>query len=209
MARILAVKFVYGDNMKLNVLEFRKLTTSDVFDDFYNDGYAWSRIYEYPAVISRIKNLFPDHTNAKIHNSSWGFEGIHIKFKNQLNLLSNDCLHSDVKVSELEKTMIYDITKPPAENMRNKFDIVINVSTLEEIGGDHIEILKNLVSQVKTGGYFIGTFDLPGLQLEKFENLFKKQLLVDGLPINGENSHLPHLGCKNLNVGIMTLQIFQ
>lgn len=194
--------------MKLKVLEFRKITTSDVFDDFYNDGYAWSRIYEYPAVISRIKTLTPDYSNVKIHNSSWGFEGVHVKFKDKLDLLSNNCLHSDIKSSKLDKTTIYDIKQPPPKNMQNMFDIVVNISTLEEVGGDHIEILYNLVSQVKTGGYFIGTFDLPGLQLEKFENLFKKQILIDGTPVNGENSHLPNLKSKNLNVGIMTLQVF-
>jgi hypothetical protein len=194
--------------MKFKILEFRKLTTSDVFDDYYNDGSAWSRIYEYPAVINRIKNLVPNYLSASIHNSSWGFEGVHIKFKNELDKLSSNCLHSDIKPSPLPKTTIYNITNPASKKMQNFFDAVVNISTLEEVGGDHIDILINLTSQIKSGGHFIGTFDLPGLQLDKFEKLFRKELAVEGIPINGENSHLPNAICKDLNVGIMVLQVY-
>ena len=35
----------------MNVLEFRKITTQDDVDHYYNDGHAWSRVYEYPFVI--------------------------------------------------------------------------------------------------------------------------------------------------------------
>lgn len=193
--------------MKLKVLEFRKLTTSDLFDDYYNDGYAWSRIYEYPAVINRIKRHVPDYSTVKIHNSSWGFEGIHVKFKEQLDLLSPSCVHSDIKHSKLPKTCVYDI-RYPSETLKD-FDVVVNVSTMEEVSFDHDKILFNLLSQVSNKGYFIATFDLPGLQLEKIEDMLKKKLDISGEALNGVNSHLPNPTCKHLNVGIMVLNILK
>ena len=204
----------------MEVLEFRKITTDDFYDDFYNDGYAWSRVYEYPLVINEIKKYYID--GCTIHNTSWGFDGIHILFKEKLEELFGEVRHSDILESSLVNTFIYDITKPPAMEEVGKYDIVINVSTLEEVRFDHLRVFQNLFDQVKTGGVFIATFDLLAsdlslikslflrkkrvLQLVKFEKLFSRQISTSGNPLNGENSQLKNSRNRFLNCGIMVLR---
>ena len=39
----------------MEVIEFRKILTSDIYDNQYNDGCAWSRPYEYPLVMNYVK----------------------------------------------------------------------------------------------------------------------------------------------------------
>jgi hypothetical protein len=186
----------------MKVLEFRKIFTSDIHDQMFNDGYAWSRIYEYPLVIRHIEKYYkPDDT---IHNSSWGFEGVHIVFKEQLDKNFN-VQHSDIRPSSLKNTFVYDITKRDS-NLKQKYDFVVNISTLEEVNSDHIEVFNNLFDQVKMNGYFIATFDLPGLQLERFEEFFGKKIEQDNIPLNGNNSVLKNNNCANLNVGLMVLK---
>jgi ABC-type transporter Mla MlaB component len=73
---------------------------------------------------------------------------------------------------------VLDITVQPPEEYINKFDVVINVSTVEEVDADHLEIIKNLLMQVRVGGYLIITFDLPGMQLRKLERLFNISISV-------------------------------
>jgi ABC-type transporter Mla MlaB component len=73
---------------------------------------------------------------------------------------------------------VLDITAQPPEEYINKFDVVINVSTVEEVDADHLEIIKNLLMQVRVGGYLIITFDLPGMQLRKLERLFNISISV-------------------------------
>ncbi len=193
--------------MKIKLIDFRKLAVTDICDHYYNDGHAWSRIYEYPVVLNAIKKLVPTYSECKIHNSSWGFEGIHVKFKEKLDLLTSNCTHSDVRYSKLEKTFIYDITSYPTIDMINAYDVVINISTMEEVNHDHVKVFYNLISQVKPGGYFIATFDLPGLQLDKFETLFSKQISIEGTPVNGGNSECLNKKHENLNVGLMIIHV--
>lgn len=204
----------------MEVLEFRKITTNDCYDEYYNDGFSWSRVYEYPLVIREIRKYYKD--GFMIHNSSWGFEGIHIKFKEKLDDLFNKVKHSDILPSELPNTFVYDITKSPDNEEIKKYDIVINVSTLEEVKSDHLDVFNNLFQQVKKGGLFIATFDLNKnhenffklifskkkrtLQLNKFEKLFSKNLDQKGESINGCNSELRNMKYKNLNCGIMVIR---
>lgn len=120
---------------------------------------AWSRIYEYEWVLNSLKKL-NINKNAFIHNSSWGFEGVHIDFKNELDKQYHNTIHTDIKISDLPNTYIYDITKKPDEMLLNKFDVVVNISTIEEVAFDNISIFNNLIAQIKTNGYFIISFDL-------------------------------------------------
>ena len=39
----------------MKVIEFRKILKDENFDNYYNDNHAWSRIYEYPLIISEVK----------------------------------------------------------------------------------------------------------------------------------------------------------
>lgn len=192
--------------MKFNLLDFRKINLSDEYSEYFNDGLSWSRVYEYPLVINEIKKYYPKNQDIKIHNSSWGFQGIHVTFKNYLDSIYKNVIHSDIKYSNLEKTMVYDITKSPEDKYKEYFDVVINISTLEEVNFDHLQSFKNLFDQVKIGGLLIITFDLPGLQLNKFEILFDQKLKTSNMDINGFNSKLPFSIFGHLSCGIIVLK---
>ena len=128
----------------MEVLEFRKILISDIYDNYYNDGFAWSRIYEYPLVISIIKEYYKE--NSMIHNSSWGFAGCHVLFKEKLDELFKTVYHSDIIKSDFNNTFVYDITKTPEKEEREKYDILLNVSTLEDVNYNHIDIFYNFWS---------------------------------------------------------------
>lgn len=189
----------------MEVIDFRYITTKDLNSEglFKHEG-VWSRCYEYPMVLDWMDRLVAEES--LIHNSSWGFAGIHVVFKKELDRLYKNVLHTDIKRSNLEKTEIYNIKNKPPEEWREKFDCVLNISTLEEVGGDHEEVFDNLYSQVKSGGYFICTFDLPGLQLEKIEKKLGQKILSQGTPINGSNSIVKNFRYSGLNCGIMVIR---
>ena len=186
----------------IKVLEFRKLRVTDRLDKKYG---AWSRIYEYPLVLDVIKK-YKNDTDISIHNSSWGFEGCHIIFKDDLDKTYKDVLHTDILPSKIDNTDVYDITKQPPEEYVEKFDVVINVSTVEEVKFDHITIFNNLLAQVKKGGILICTFDLPGLQLRKFEKLFGRKITTFDDDLNGSISANPNPKYKRLQCGLMVVE---
>lgn len=190
----------------MKLLEFRKLNLNDTYNDYYNDGYAWSRVYEYELVNQMIIKYGGYNKDYKIHNTSWGFQGIHIKYKNILDELYPSAIHSDILYSDLPKTLVLDITKEPINEMKESFDIVINISTLEEVSHDHLSIFNNLLQQVKPNGLLICTFDLPGLQVEKFETLFNQKLKTSNNDLNNNNSKLKNLSNSILECGIMVIR---
>ena len=77
---------------------------------------------------------------------------------------------------------------------------------MEQIKGDHLQVFNNLLKQVKKDGIFIATFDLPGLQLEKFEDFFNKKIETNGTPINGANSCVKCDTHSKMNCGIMVIK---
>jgi hypothetical protein len=187
------------------IIEFKLFDTLSTYDMKYNDGYAWSRVYEYPTVLDYIRKL-SSFQNPHIHNSSWGFQGIHLLFKEQLDLFSNNCLHTDIKESLLPNTGIYDITKAPDINYNEKFDFVLNISTVEEVDFNHWIIINNLLKQVKNGGYLIITFDLPGLDINLIENKLNLKLYRPANLLNGNTSILQNNSCRYLNCGLLIIQ---
>jgi hypothetical protein len=186
----------------MELLEFRKIRLSDLCDKKYT---AWSRIYEYPIVLDIIKK-HNTVNHPKIHNTCWGWGGCHTMFKNNLDAISDNCIHSDLKESNLPKTIIWDVTSEPTKEFKNNFNIVINVSTMEEVNFDHLKIFNNLLSQVCDGGLLICTFDLPGLQLEKFESLFNKKIDRFDDEISGDTSKLPNDRYKHLSCGLIVIK---
>jgi hypothetical protein len=188
------------------VLDFRKINLDDAHDNRFNDGFAWSRIYEYPLVLKTLEKFYPNDTNIFIHNTSWGFEGVHVIFKNILDSLYKNTIHSDILSSDLPKTFIYDITNKPNEDFIEKFDVVINVSTLEEVNYNQINILNNLFQQVKKNGLLIITFDIPGLQINDFEKELNIKLVTSENDISGVNSILINNDCASLNCGILIIK---
>jgi hypothetical protein len=189
----------------VKVLEFRRIGINDRYDELYNDGFAWSRVYEYPLVLDVLEKIHKeDHL---IHNSSWGFAGVHVTFKEQLEAKFGKVENSDIKTSKLPNTFVYDITKLEP-SLKNKYDILINVSTLEEVRGtSHVQIFKNLLDQVKEGGHIVCTFDLPGLQLEEFEKYLGCSLAApNGEVLNGHTSKLKNAKYGRLNCGYLWVQ---
>lgn len=168
----------------MKTIEFRQISKNDIcILEKYNH---WSRYYEYPIVNQFLqKNLLK---NSKIHNTSWGWEPPnHTEFKNDLENFfgEKNITNSDINSSNYPNTTVWDILSPPKEEWIEYFDAVLNISTLEEVDSDHIKCFNNLYSQVKLGGYFIITFDLPGLQLEKFEELLNQKFIYSSDPISG------------------------
>lgn len=194
----------------MKILDFGFFSPDDRVDKNFYDGHAWSRPYEYNYVLDKLLRLDANKTRPypHIHNSSWGFEGIHIKFKESIDsLFVENVIHSDIKASDLKNTCVYDITKAPPEEFVEKFDYVINVSTIEEINYDNIEIFNNLMLQVKTGGHLILTFDHPGLQLPRFEDMLGQKIYTPTEKLNPKNSVVPNESLSsNLNVGYLTIK---
>lgn len=194
----------------MKIVEFRYLTRDDLFDKKYS---AWSRIYEYPYVLNKLKQLNANEISM-IHNTSWGFEGCHVTFKNDLDDIYTNTLHSDIKKSSLKNTTIYDITKKPEDNLKEYFDFVLNVSTVEEVKYSHVTIIKNLLEQVKVGGYLIITFDynsnnttgVGSIQLNEVEDFFNIKLEDINNKISGINSENVETKNQKLNCGVLVIQ---
>jgi SAM-dependent methyltransferase len=159
----------------MKIIDFRYITKNDQFDDSYPH---WSRKYEYPT-LSGILDTLELPVNPKIHNSSWGFDiEHHQRFKTELEKEYGifSVTNSDILYRGINNTCIHDITQEPNDNFKNSFDVVLNVSALEEIPGDHVKYLSNLLKQVKIGGYLVITFDIPGLDLEKVEEFVGQEI---------------------------------
>lgn len=181
----------------MEVIEFRFIETSDKSDEKYDN---WSRTYEYPMVYDKILELSNENDKPTIHNSSWGHVGIHVKFRDELDMIG-DCIHSDMVDSEIRETLVYDITKENVE-LNNKFDFVINISTIEHIPSskDRILALNNLYNQLRIGGNMLVTFDYPRVNLSEIEEWCGKKCIKGNNIISGVNSIIPNKDCSNLNI---------
>ena len=171
--------------MKLK--KFKFFSPQNYSDLKFQHEICWSRVYEYPFVLNEIKEY--GLKNPKIHNASWGFRDIHLVFKTYLDILYNNVVHSDIKPSTLYNTEYWNIKE--ASTYSNHFDIIINVSTVEEVKHDHVEIIKNHLTQLKDGGIFILTFDYPGLQLDRIEDFLQQKITEPTERLSPKNSILP------------------
>jgi SAM-dependent methyltransferase len=188
----------------MRVLKFSYFGSDDTSESHYFDGHCWSRPYEYVKVEKLLEKYLK--RGDKVHNSSWGFAGVHIKFKEHLESLPFEVLHTDIKKSPLPNTDIYNIVEKPREEWLEAFDAVVNISTVEEVNSDHISILRNLLSMVKPGGYLMITFDLPGLQLEKVEEFLGCKIQDVSSRLSGSTSKYVNKRYSLLNCGYLVLQ---
>jgi hypothetical protein len=184
------------------VIDFKLIDTSYKFDLKWD---WWSRVYEYELVLQKLLELkcLPQ---SQVHNTCWGFQGCHILFKTELESLYSNVVNSDVLVSTISNTDIYDLRKPCPEEWVGKFDFVVNVSTIEEINYPHTQIFENLLRMVKVGGFLIATFDLPGLQLEMVEKLFGRKIQLVNNPVTGGSSVYKMAQFDYLKVGYFVVQ---
>lgn len=192
----------------MKILKFRYIYKTDPYDLQYNDGSAWSRCYEYKFVTDFLL-MDKDIKKKSIHNTCWGFEGVHVKFKNSLEIICDNVINSDIRVSNIPNTIYHDITED-VEEFHDKFDYVLNVSTLEHINTKHDLLILNQLKQVKIGGYLIITFDFPdgsqGLNVDEVESGFNIKIENDGEILNGINSIVKNDRYSNLNCGCLIIQ---
>jgi len=186
----------------MRVIEYRKIRVSDRHETSYGE---WSRIYEYPLVLDKIEQ-YSTGSDISVHNSSWGFETCHIDFKNVLESRYKAVVNSDINTSDVPNTEIWDITSNPPAPYVDNFDVVLNVSTVEEVDDDHLKIIRNLVAQIKPGGLLIMTFDLPGMQLSKLNKLLGANLEEFDDNLSGANSVIPSTRYASLNCGLLVLK---
>lgn len=187
------------------IKKFGFFSPRDEWDMRFQHELCWSRVYEYPFVLSEIRSAGAEFLD--IHNCSWGFRDIHAVFKAYLDNDENWVVHSDIIPSTLYNTEIWDITTP--SKYKDHFDVVINVSTIEEVNGDHVQIIKNHLEQLKTGGIFIMTFDYPGIQLERVEEFVGQKISVPEVKLTPRNSVLPDtmIGLPDtFNVGYLVIR---
>lgn len=184
------------------VREFRLLSAQDPFNVKW---IWWSRIYEYEYVFNTIDRYSPSDSPS-IHNTSWGFHGVHIEFKEELESRYGYVLSSDIQASQLANTAEYNLMSPPPAEWNRRFDFVLSVSTIEEIHGPQLQVLQNLMSMLKPGGHLIATFDLPGVQLHSFERLLGTEISRPELALSGRTSHAPSIDLEFLNVVALCLR---
>ena len=157
-------------------------------------------------MIDKYSGFFGD---LDVHNTCWGFEGVHVVFKEYLEDHFKSVTNSDRNKSDHANTEVWDISHPSPEEYKEKFDVVLNVSTLEEVPQDiQIKCFNNMLDQVKEGGLLVCTFDMPGLALPLFEEMLGRSLYVNLLEenVNGANSILPNPRYKHLHCGIMVIR---
>jgi hypothetical protein len=187
---------------KFEVLDFKLIDTSYKYDHKWS---WWSRIYEYELVLDKLKELNCSEKSL-IHNTCWGYEGCHILFKTELESRYSHIVNSDIQSSLIANTVVHDLKSPCPVEWNEKFDFVLNVSTIEEIDYSHIEIFENLLRMVKIKGYLIVTFDLPGIQLDMFESLFSKKIKTTNNPVTGISSAYRMDKFDFLKVGYFVVQ---
>jgi SAM-dependent methyltransferase len=188
----------------MKVLEFKYFDSSDDSVEEYFDGHCWSRPYEYCKVESQLREHVEE--GSKIHNTSWGFEGPHVQFKECIDELKMHVFHTDIIPSTLENTGVYDITQSPKEEWKESFDAVVNISTVEEVPFDHVTVMKNLLDMVKPGGYLFITFDLPGLQLETVEQFVGASIQDTKNRLTGNSSKFTNPMWGHLTCGYLAIQ---
>ena len=168
----------------MKVKQFKQLSYDHPHDAKYKAW--WSRQYEYPTVLKEIARLKKDPF---IHNTCWGWQDCHVTFKNDLEELYgvSSVVNSDAKKSSYPNTCVWDMCAPPPTKWEEAFDIVLNISTLEHLPSKEQTIaFYNLMKLVKVGGHLICTFDLPGLDLFRFEDILGSTYQKDN--INGLTS---------------------
>lgn len=198
------IEVIKNFSVNFKVIDFKLVDTSYKFDLKWD---WWSRVYEYELVLQKLLDL-KCSPQSQVHNTCWGFQGCHILFKTELESLYSNVVNSDVLVSTISNTDVYDLRKPCPEEWVGKFDFVVNVSTIEEINYPHTQIIENLLRMVKVGGFLIATFDLPGLQLEMVEKLFGRKIQLVNNPVTGGSSVYKMDQFDYLKVGYFVVQRF-
>ena len=172
---------------EFKIVEYRFAEPTDKYDNKYLDN--WSRPYEYKFVMDFI--LEHKQEGVKIHNTSCGgHHNVHTIFRDELDKIG-DCIHSDIKMSPIRAIQHYNITHESSRFV-NKFDFVLNISTIEHLPNNRLTAIENLFKQVKAGGYLIITFDYPGMKITALQPLLKATCVKPRICLTGDTSVSPN-----------------
>ena len=185
--------------MKIN--EFRFIRKNETFIDqrFAN----WSRCYEWGYSLDVI-NKYKD---CSIHNTCCGPSGIHKQFHDSILQINQNVVNSDLVPttmnSQFKNFKQYDFLNEETE----KYDIVLCISTLEDIGSDNIpKAFDNLLNQVNDNGRLIITCDYPMVSVELLEDILKAKCQDFDDRLNGTNSVYLQPEFNHLNIILIDIE---
>jgi hypothetical protein len=184
------------------VNEFRYLTVNDKYMDEFSN---WSRPYEYNWILQNLQKA--SLNNPSIHNTCCGTQPIHLQFAEKLNKFSQNITHSDIIKSDLFLQHLNIETYDLTQSYNKLFDIVICISTLEEMRANDREIaFNNLINQVNVGGHLLLTCDYPDVELSFLENILGQKIMLDNnIKLCGNNSAFRNDEFSNLNIIVIDL----
>jgi len=179
---------------------FRLFAPGDPCDPEFQN---WSRIYEYPGVLTQLAAM-DNGGRLRIHNTAAGGEfACHCQFMERL--ATYDTLNTDLV--QRPGVSFHDIREPRPEWSRS-FDAVLAVSAIEHLPPDEQRIaVENLARQVKPGGRLILTFDIPGMDLDFLQEMAGRRIARPAVPLNGANSRFADAKWEHLNVGLLSLSV--
>jgi len=190
----------------MQIKEFKFLSWNENFIDeqFKN----WSRCYEWGYVLHELNKMGANPLT--IHNTCCGPSEIHKKFHYSLNLCTNRIVYnSDSNITSINKDFtnfhLYNILNKSL----NKYDVVLCISTLEEISDKELNIkiaFQNLYDQVKDGGRLIITCDYPMIQPELLESLVGEKIKDTSNRLTGMTSYYKQPEFKNLSIILLDIQ---
>lgn len=182
--------------------EFRWLT---ITDKYMNEFDNWSRPYEYAWILDKVKTV--GISNPSIHNTCCGNQPIHLQFAKKLDEISNNVLHTDGVFSNLFASNVKFKVHNIVESYDNSFDIVICISTLEEICAEKRGVVfDNLINQTKSGGRLLLTCDYPHVDLNFFnEKLSRVITETKEIKLNSFTSIAKSNDYKDLNIIVIDI----
>ena len=168
-----------GETMKdFIVEEFRFINTNDEHSKrFFTDEHqSHSRPYEYNLALNDLCEIQSEKKDKIIiHNSAWGFEGLHVLFREDLEY-RYDVLSSDIRGNKDDLPTYFYLLGTDDEQLEDKFDAVLNISVIEETNTPPTKSIECLFKQVRKGGYFIATMDYTDDPNSIYPALMRKEL---------------------------------
>jgi hypothetical protein len=185
--------------MKINEFRFIRKDESFIDQRFVN----WSRCYEWGYSLDVIKQ----YNNSKIHNTCCGPSEIHKQFHDSILEINQNVVNSDLISTEtnlqFKNFKEYDFLNEENE----KYDIVLCISTLEDVGSDNIpKAFNNLLNQLNDKGRLIITCDYPMVSIELLEGILKSKCQDFDDRLNGKNSVYSDSHHSHLNVILIDIE---
>jgi SAM-dependent methyltransferase len=149
--------------------------------------------------------------NATIHNTCCGgTQELHKQFHDKLKSINPNISNSDIVATpmnqQFEDFHFYNILVPNDK----KFDLVLCISTLEEIPNKQTNIaigFDNLVKQLNPNGRIVITCDYPDVPLNLLENIVGSKCEDVPNRLNGLNSIHKQSQYKHLNIVLLDLEV--